>query len=275
MENQEEYCGDEINLMDYVKVILNHKKMIIWIVGLTVISTVIISLLMAPIYEAKAVIAPATKQNEPSGMSSIAMQFGLPMPTTTSMSELVNLLKSNVLRERLIKQYNLIPVFFSRGLPKKSENEQIWEGLRFLQKTLKVMPNQKENIIQVSMEFKNPRVAADTLSNTLTELTNYMSAEARRVADTNRKYLESQIDKTADPYIKAKIYSLIAQQIETSMMAEAKENFAFKIIDPPKAPDKKIKPKRMLMVVLSFILSLFVGIFAAFAVEYVRKQKRR
>jgi LPS O-antigen subunit length determinant protein (WzzB/FepE family) len=100
-----------------------------------------------------------------------------------------------------------------------------------------------------------------------------MSNEARRVADTNKKYLESQVDKTADPFIKTKIYALIAQQIETAMMAEVKENFAFKILDPPRVPDVKIKPKRTQMAIIAFVVSLFLGIFVAFGNEYWRNHR--
>jgi uncharacterized protein involved in exopolysaccharide biosynthesis len=109
----------------------------------------------------------------------------------------------------------------------------------------------------------------------LTELNDYMSGEARRVADTNRKYLEAQIDNTADPYIKARIYTLIAQHIETSAMAEAKENFTFKVLDPPRVPDKRISPKRRMMVAIAFAVSLFLGIFAAFMIEYVEKTQKK
>jgi uncharacterized protein involved in exopolysaccharide biosynthesis len=98
-----------------------------------------------------------------------------------------------------------------------------------------------------------------------------MSSEAKRVASTNRKYLEQQLGSTADPFIKQKTYNMIAQQIETGMMAAVKENFAFKIIDPPLAPDKKEKPKRGQMAMLSLTAALFAGIFAAFFKEYLDK----
>ena len=77
----------------------------------------------------------------------------------------------------------------------------------------------------------------------------------------------------ADPLIKQKIYTMIAQQVETAMMAEGKENFSFKVIDPPMVPDKKIKPKRAQMVVLSFVVSLFLAVFVVFALEYLEKNK--
>jgi len=59
------------------------------------------------------------------------------------------------------------------------------------------------------------------------------------------------------------------------MLAEVKENFAFKIIDPPKEPDRKIKPNRASMVMLSFVVSLFLGIFALFFRAYLRKSKAK
>ena len=96
-----------------------------------------------------------------------------------------------------------------------------------------------------------------------------------RSSARNKKYLESLIDKNADPLIRKNIYSLIAQQIQTSMMAEVKENFAFKILDPPKAPDMKIRPSIRKNVMLAFFISLFAGIFIAFIVEYWGNIKRR
>lgn len=273
---QNQTSDDEINLLDYLKVILKHKRLIIAISAIAVAATIVISLTMTPVYESKTIVISAAQQKELSPMVGLAAQFGIATPASSSVAEIVNLLNSNVLRERIIRGYNLLDVFFKKGsLDKKSENEKIWAGLRFLQGALKVNFKQKDNIIEISMQFKDPQIAADILNHTLIELTNYMSSEAKRVAETNKKYLESQLNDTADPFIKTKIYNLIAQQIEQSMMAEVKENFAFKVIDPPKVPDKRIKPKRRQMVMISFVTSLFAGIFLSFFVEYVQKMRER
>lgn len=273
-EKQFEQEDSEINLLDYVKVILKHKRLIIWIVGVVVVLTAVISLIMTPVYRARAVILPIAPQNERLGASSIAAQFGFAVPKQPNKSEIVGLLNSNILRERVLKRYKLVPVLLGESSIKgKTEDEQLWSALRYLEDALKINPKQKENTIEISMEFKDPKVASDIVNHVLSEITDYMSGETRRVAETNQKYLESQIDKTADPFIKTKIYALIAQQIETSAMAEAKENFAFKMIDPPKVPDKRIKPKRRSMVAISFVVSLFLGIFVAFGKEFLEKQK--
>jgi uncharacterized protein involved in exopolysaccharide biosynthesis len=267
--DEDEY--EEINLLDYYNIIAKNKKLIAAIVGIAVVATAVISLVMTPIYESKAIIAPAMQSPEPSGMAMVAAQFGVATSASSSLSEIVNLLKSNVVREKMIREYKLLPMLFDEPLKDKTEDQKIWAAIRYLNETLRVSPKQKDNVVELSMQFRDPQKAAAIVNMALLELNNHMSSEAKRVADTNRKYLESQLDKTSDPFIKAKIYTLIAQQVEKSMMAEVKENFAFKVLDPPKAPDRKIKPKRALMVVLAFIVSLFLAVFIVFVREWFRK----
>jgi len=275
MENREEY-DDEINLLDYLNVIKKRKNLIVIIVVVCVVIAVIYSLLATRIYQSKAVIMPVAQQSEQGGMSAIAAQFGLSTPSTSNVSELINLLKSNILMERVIKKNDLLSVFFKKEELKNIPDDiKTWKGIRTLKGVFSVNDNKREGIIELSAEFKDPKIAKDIINYMLTELTNYMSSEAKRVAETNRKYLETLIDKNADPLIRQKIYSLIAKQIEISMMAEVKENFAFKVIDPPKVPDRRIKPKRTQTVILAFIISLFAGIFIAFFMEYVENVKKR
>ena len=313
----EDQPDDEINLLDYWRVIWKRRKMIGWIVAVTVVATVVISLFMTNIYQAKAVIMPVTAKDSGAGgagLAALAQQFGglpgISMPGSTSASEIVSLLKSNILREKIIQQYNLMPVLFykrwdaGRQSWKKGEGTgfslnplyylsllskaiaptppqsaqkkdpdipDTWDALRLLNEIVRINQDIKQNTITISVDFHDPDMAAKIVEYFLVTLTNYMSSEAKRVAATNRKYLEEQLGSTTDPFIKQKTYNMIAQQIETGMMAEVKENFAFKVIDPPLAPDKKIKPKRVQMVILALFVALFVGIFAAFFREYIEK----
>jgi uncharacterized protein involved in exopolysaccharide biosynthesis len=307
---------DEINLLDNWRVIWKRRKMIGGIVVVTVFATVIISFFMTNIYQAKAVIMPVTARDSGSGSASLALlaqQFGglpgISMPGSTSASEIVCLLKSHILREKIIQQYNLLPILFykqwdakrqtwkkgggtsfnlnplyyisslgkafapqTRDAQKKDPDiPDTWDALRLLNEIVMISQDFKQNTITISTDFHDPDMTARIVEYFLVTLTNYMSSEAKRVAATNRKYLEEQLGSTTDPFIKQKTYNMIAQQIETGMMAEVKENFAFKVIDPPLAPDKKIKPKRAQMVMLSLIVALFVGIFVAFFREYIEK----
>jgi uncharacterized protein involved in exopolysaccharide biosynthesis len=317
MEKQDEACQDEIKLLDLVRVLLKHTKFIIRFVFICVALTVVISLIMTNIYEAKAVIMPVSQQGSNaggSGLSAIAQQIsggmGISMPPSSSGQEVVGLLKSYVLRETIITKYKLLPVLFydqwnekkqewkkeiriidipkkilgffkgvftskPKGLPAREDGvPTVWDGLRLFDDIIIITDDlAKSNTITIAVDWEDPAIAAKIVEYFLTTLMDYMSAEAKRVAIVNQKSIEQEIIRTADPMIKQNLYTMIAQQIQTSMMAEAKENFAFKIIDPPKVPDLKYKPKRALMAIIAFIAALFLSVFIAFMKEYIEKNE--
>ncbi|NOZ24814.1 MAG: hypothetical protein GXO94_01795 [Nitrospirae bacterium] len=236
------------------------------------------------------------------------------LPGTASSSEIIALLNSNILRRKIIEKYNLLPVIFYEQWDEEKNDWKredsfnpfrligdlagkivrlirpedgtsvetgeegvptVWDGLRALDNMVRINDNIDRNTIEISVDFHDPRKAAEIAGYFLTTLNNHMVEEAKRVAETNRKYLEEQLKHTADPFIKQKIYSLIARQVETAMMAEVKENFAFKVLDPPTVPDRKIRPRRALMVILSFILSGFAGVFISFFLENIERARQR
>ncbi|MGV8080484.1 MAG: GNVR domain-containing protein [Syntrophales bacterium] len=223
-----------------------------------------------------------------------------------SATDIMNFLNSNILREKIIERNNLLPALFPdewdwkqsrwkegwlRGIslnpltfadravrmlqpsplpsrPGKDERYPgTWDGLRKLDDMVTVKNNLDENSITIAVSCPDPDMAARIAEYFLTALNDHMSSEARRVVLVNRKYLEEQLDKTADPFIRQNIYNMIAQQIERSMTVEAKENFAFKVIDPPRAPDRKSKPKRAQIVLVSLFLSLFLAVAIVFVLE--------
>lgn len=315
-ERQIQQFDDEINLLDYWRVVWKRKVLIILIAFITVTATAFYTLSIKDIYQSTAVITPiSSKDGGGGGLSALAQSFGglpgISLPSSSSASEIVNLLNSNILREKVIERYNLLPVLFYEkwddekkdwkkgeksgftlnplvliqkvvaAVKPKTQNPKpktqddgiptIWDGLRTLNGIVKVNNNAKDSTITISVEFYDPEAAEKMVEYFLATLTDHMSGEAKRVARTNRKYLEEQLWATTDPLIKQKIYNLIAQQIETSMMSEVKENFAFKVIDPPKVPDEKIRPKRAQMVRISFVAGLFAAVFLAFFLEYIKK----
>jgi len=321
LENEE----DEINLLDYLRVIWRRRWLILVLAVAVMLGTIVYSLRLPNIYQATAIITPVSAKEGGGGsggtMSSLAMQFGglagiagISLPGASSVNEIVNLLKSNILKEKIIRRYQLLPIFFykqwdalgknwkkgnesgfslnpltyftkiigalsSKGQTSLNKNKKdstgpdTWDGLRMLDGMVRINNNIKENTIIITAEYTDPETTARIVEYYLTTLTDHMSSEAKRVALINRKYLEEELGKTGDPLIKQKIYNMIAQQVETSMMAEVKENFSFKVIDPPRVPDKKIKPNRTRMAIINLVVAVFIGIFLAFFLEYFQKRK--
>jgi uncharacterized protein involved in exopolysaccharide biosynthesis len=302
---------DEIDLLDLAKTIWNGKKLIIWIVAVFTFITIVLSLFMTNIYTAQAVIKPTSQIQSGGKVSSLMAQFGglaslagIAMPSSASSTEIVSLLESNILRKEIIETHQLLPVLFPdqwdegkkawkkpginlnplafiaelrpaqpNAFKKEPGVPNIWDGIRALNDIVKIDYDMKEDSITISADFPDPDMAAKIVNYFIINLNDHMSSEAKRVAVINREYLEKQLQETNDLIVKQKIYNLIAEKIETVMMAEVKEGFAFKVLDPPMAPDMKSKPKRAIMVVVAFIMSLFFGVFVVLFRGYIKKNK--
>lgn len=296
---------DEIDLLALAKTIWNGRKLILWITAGLTLGILVLSLFMTDIYTAKAVLKPTSTTQSGGKLSALASQFGglaslagIAMPSSASATEIVNLLESNILRKEVIENNQLLPVLFSDrwdegkkawkkpGLSlnplawmaklrskKGSDVPDTWDGIRTLNNIVMINYDMKEDIITVSADFPDPDMAAKIVNYFVVTLNEHMSAEAKRMAVVNKEYLEKQLLATSDSLVQQKIYNLIAEKIETMMMAEVKEGFAFKVLDPPMTPDEKSKPKRALMVVVTFIVSLFLGVFIVLFREYIKKIK--
>lgn len=282
MNNQEESSEEEINLLDYWRVIWKRKIFIISVIFVTTLVSAILSLYKTDIYQAKAIISPISDEKGGGGLSLLSQQFGgiagIALPASTSSKEIMNLLNSNMIREKMIEKYDLLPVLFSKNWDKEKKEwinkaPTMWNGIRALNSIIKVTNNIKESTISVSADFHDPEITVVLVDDLLSTLSEHMSNESKKSALIKRRYLEDQLRSTSDPLIRQKIYNLISQQVETAMMSEMNEYFAYKVIDPPRVPDRRIRPNRRNTVVLSFVVSSFIGVFLAFFLEYIKRLK--
>jgi capsular exopolysaccharide synthesis family protein len=64
------------------------------------------------------------------------------------------------------------------------------------------------------------------------------------------------------------LFTLMAQQFEQAKIEEARDETAFQLLDEAIVPEKKAKPPRALMVVLSMIVGSFLGLLVALIREF-------
>ena len=75
----------------------------------------------------------------------------------------------------------------------------------------------------------------------------------------SKKFIEEQIAKTHDALTRDRLYLMYGQEAEKEMMARNREQFGFRVIDSPRVPDRKFKPRRGLSAMLAAVLSFFAG----------------
>ena len=297
---------DEIDLYELWEKIWSHRKFITaFTLSLTIIA-IVATLFMKNIYKSSAEILPIQQASNGSSLmsrySGIASLVGVNLPTSGGSENIMALLKSRSLKKETIEKYHLLPIILYNSWDRKDKRWINKEGIiekikkailgsgkkifskqeirmakaiKTFSKMIDVSEDKNLGTITVSVEYPNPVIAANLVKDLLSTLKNRMTKEAIEIARKRKKILENELDKTQDPTIQQKLYSLIAKQEETMVMAKVSEDFAFKVIDPPQIPIKKYKPKRKLIVIVSFIISLILSIFLVFFIEFIKDAKRR
>lgn len=90
---------------------------------------------------------------------------------------------------------------------------------------------------------------------------------AGRIPEIGTEYIR----KLRDFKFNETLYELLTKQYELAKLDEARDPVIIQVIDKAEPPDKKSKPKRMLMIMIAGISGLFFSIFAAFFMEYKEK----
>ena len=74
------------------------------------------------------------------------------------------------------------------------------------------------------------------------------------------EYLNEQVERTSLGGLQSVFYRLIEEQTKTIMLARVSNEYLFETIDPAVAPERKAKPRRLLIVVFALILGVLLGI---------------
>ena len=229
------------------------------------------------IYQATAVITPSIDEKKQNPALGALASFGVTIGGPSSVEDLESLFKSNDLTVRVFRKYNLWPIVLAdkfdpaTGKMKPSLTDRLfgneketkppgdWDAIREAKDRLKVSVNRKAGTVSVSFESRSAEGSSNIVKYFLEEGKSRLQEEALERATINKKFIQEQIGKTIDALTRDRLYSLYGQEVEKEMMARNREQFGFRVIDSPRIPDRKFKPKRSQSAILAMILSIFIG----------------
>lgn len=255
---------DEINILEYIYVLVKNKW---WLIGFTILGIIagyVLAIIKGPTYKAEAVIA--AKENENSNYPNFSGlgAFGglvagqLNISGNPGLDKIDLILGSRKFSAELIEKYNLLPLVYKQQYPKIYKNFfdttiNQWKsgfatpniltlgaGLSngFLKKEAG-----KNNTMTLTIESKDSTFCDTLISIYLQYLNIYIQKSVQEGARENVSYLQKQLITTEDPLLREKLQGLIANELEKEMLV-SKE--AFKIVDPAirtcEFKNKKIYP---------------------------------
>lgn len=271
-------------------VLLKRKWLIMGLVFFTAVAAVGISLSMTNVYRSEATISARQQEQSSSraltgalgGLGGIvASEFGLGGGSDADIIEV--LAKSRRLVELIVEKHDLLPVLFKekwdsqRSAWLESAGPTIQDAYRLISNSLlKVSRDRKTDVITLSIEHEEPEFARQMVTYYINELSEQLRAKVLKDAQENMRFLNEQLERTSDPLLREKIYNMLAKEIEKDTFARAQTYYGFYVLDPPIAPDldKKAKPKRALICILSVMVAFFAAVFLAFFLEYVGRIRK-
>jgi hypothetical protein len=142
----------------------------------------------------------------------------------------------------------------------------------FVTNNLRVNQDKETGLITITISHFSPTVAKSIVDNLVLEINSVIKKDEISEANKSIIYLSNEIQKTNVVELKKLFYQLIEQQTQRVMLANVRDDFAFKVIDHAIEPEDKYKPKRAIIVAVFSFLGGFIAIL--FAILRYFKVKR-
>lgn len=283
---------DEIDLLELWRVLVKNKRLILATMFAAALLSAGISLLMHNIYRGEVLLAPAqSSDNKTGGLASmlggglggLASLAGISIGGGST-DESLAVLQSREFLWNFVQEKKLMPILFEDAWdaehkkwkesdPKKQPGQM--DVYRLFKGILKAEADKKTNLITVTVDWKDPALAADWANSLVERLNQYLAQQAVARSESNLKYLNEQLMSTQIDEMRQTLFGLIANEQKNVMLAKTQKDFSFKVLDPAVEPDKKIKPKRSLIVILAAFGAGFLAILYAFIKEGIAKRREQ
>jgi len=290
MSTQMPVQNDEINLLDYWRILVRYKWLIILLTIISAVGTIFLAYSMTPIYRAQVTLAPAAEDK--SASSAFAGQFGgLASLAGVNLGsgggkteEAIATLKSRLFTDTFIKEKNLMPILFAEKWDKSSKSWKVhndkniptaWKAFNVFKGVRSISEDKNTGMLILSIEWQDPELATQWANELVERINSHQKSAAIKEAQRSIEYLKNELQGTSVVEMRQAIFRLIEAQTKNIMLASVRDEFVFKIIDPAVVPEDKVKPNKKLMAILGTSVGFLFGVFLAFLLAFIKKQKEQ
>jgi uncharacterized protein involved in exopolysaccharide biosynthesis len=288
--------AEQINLVSIVKELWRFKWLVFITMFITAVVAVYAALQMPNIYRTTTVLAPATEKK--AGLGGLGSQLGgLASLAGVSLSGAggvdktdlaVELLKSKQFLSQFIQDNQLLlPLMAAKGWDLQTErfildadvydvNNKVWvrdvvapkktvpsneEAADVLSGLLEISKDKMTGMVKLSFEHLSPILVQRWTQQLVVGVNQKIRQRDMQEAQSSLNYLSQQLQDTKVAEIRSSLAQLIEEQTKTLMLANIREEYVLKVVDPAYLPEEKVKPRRSLVVLMSmFGMTLFLMI---------------
>lgn len=256
---------DQVNVIAVLQIIWRYKYFIVLVALACGGLAVAVALSTTPIFRAETVVTEA--RNESMGAAAslsgrfggLASLAGINVGRSGVGQEARAVLRSRRLAEEFVRRNELVGELAPAAAP-----TSMWHAVNTLRDTIvSIREDEDRGTTTIAVEWTDPEVAARWANDYVALANELIRTRALNESAENIKYLNEQISKTDVVEIQRVMYDLIENETKTHMLANAREQFAFTVIDPAVAPERRIWPRRTLMVMTGGAIGGTVGVLLA------------
>ena len=287
---------DEINLLDLLIVFAKNKKMILSVTFLAALLAVGLSMLMTNVYTGTAkIMLPQQNQSSASAMlgqlGGLAGLAGGSMGIKNPADMYISMFKSRSLMEKIVKQFDLQQVY---------DKKTLTDTLKALEANSNFSAGTKDGIITIEVNDIDPQRAANIANAFIEQLVDIMKNFALTDASQKRTFFEQQMKQAKDKLTDAEIHldktpntslqyldavrtlkyqeviwEIMSKQFESAKLEESKDFPLVQVLDKAIPPEKKSKPVRSLIVIISTLVAFLLAVIWAFIREAMQRAKEQ
>ncbi len=288
----------QLGFADIAAQLWQFKLSVLTIMLVTAAISVWFALQMPNIYRTTSVLAPATEKKAGLGglgsqLGGLASLAGLNLSASGAVDKTdlaIELLKSKAFLAAFIDQHDLIlPLMAVKSwdmstdklildddiydeksrtwlrnvtLPRKPEPTLI-EAAEVLSELIELNKDKTTGMVKISLEYVSPKLAQFWVQSLIEAVNTEIRTRDIREAESSLSYLNQQLEKTQIAELRSSLVQLIEDQTKTLMLANIREEYALKVVDPAFLPEEKFKPRRSAVVLFSmFGVLLFLSLIA-------------
>lgn len=129
---------------------------------------------------------------------------------------------------------------------------------RHFRAQFRIFPNVE--VVNFSFKHFSPKTAYDFLNWIIIDANNYIRDHDVAKANKTIDFLSNTLVSKRNVEVQKLVAALMQKEIQTLALSEKTDYFAFEIIDSPYIPEDRIYPRRSLIVITTFLISIFFAV---------------
>lgn len=192
---------DDVSFLDILTVIGNYKGMILGITFIFTLVTVVLSLIMTPIYTGRTLVMPPQQQQSTAssalaGLSSVAGLAGGALGLKSQDDMYIAFMTSEGFQTKIIQRFELQTRYHAN---------LIIDARQALNSRVRLFSDKKSSLMSIEVDDPDPVFAAKMANGYVQELGIFLGKIAITEAQQRRLYFENQIKKTQDDLTQAEV----------------------------------------------------------------------